>query len=267
MNESPYDILKPASPRLPLLISVPHCGIEFPSEIVGQFLPEQLASLDDTDWFVNKLYDFAVEMGATLISAKYSRWVIDLNRKPGSIPLYSDGRIITALCPTTDFLGNPIYKEPRNEPNDEEISRRLDAYFYPYHHAIDELINDLRKQFQRVVFWDAHSIRRNVKTIREEPFPDLILGTNDGKSAEHDLTRMVIEKLEESGFSLNYNTPFKGGYITRSKGAPDKGVSAFQLEMSKDLYMNDAETEYDPKRASNIRSTLRDTLESLCNSL
>src|SRR5678809_303721 len=104
-------VLRPSSPIAPILLSVPHCGVEFPPEFINEFDPELIAKPDDTDWLVHRLYDFAPAMGITLVHAQYSRWVVDLNRDPAGKPLYSDGRIITGVCPTTTFLGQPLYKD------------------------------------------------------------------------------------------------------------------------------------------------------------
>jgi len=100
--------------------------------------------VDDTDFFVHKIYDFVTEMGITLIYAHYSRWVIDLNRSPENKALYTDGRIITGLTPTTDFLGNPIYKSAAVEPDYEEIERRKKRYFQPYYNKITALLNSFK---------------------------------------------------------------------------------------------------------------------------
>jgi N-formylglutamate deformylase len=79
-------------------VSIPHCGTLFPKEIINDFDPALIKAPDDTDWFVDRLYDFAPSLGITMITAVFSRWVIDLNRHPDSKPLYNDGRIITELC-------------------------------------------------------------------------------------------------------------------------------------------------------------------------
>ena len=86
--------------------------------------------MDDTDWFLDELYDFAPSLGITTIVPYYSRWVIDLNREPNNKSLYSDGRIITSLCPTTNFLGQDIYKSDFML-NQQEIEIRLTHYFNP----------------------------------------------------------------------------------------------------------------------------------------
>jgi N-formylglutamate deformylase len=111
----PYKIQLPEGTRVPLLLSIPHCGTEFPDDLKNQYHGSLISAPDDTDWFVDKLYDFATGMGITMISSVYSRWVIDLNRDPDNKPLYSDGRIITGLCPLTNFLGESIYVDGRTE--------------------------------------------------------------------------------------------------------------------------------------------------------
>ena len=133
-----FSIIRANASELPILVSVPHCGIEFPDELKNEFDPHLISAPDDTDWFVDQLYDFAPAMGITMITAKYSRWVIDLNRDPQSKPLYTDGRIITGLCPTTTFLGEPLYKDKRTEIDQTEINRRLEKYYQPYHQKIKE---------------------------------------------------------------------------------------------------------------------------------
>jgi len=85
-------------------------------------------------------------MGMTLIAAKYSRWVVDLNRDPQSKPLYTDGRIITALCPTTHFWASPFTAMKRKEIDPAEINRRLQQYYWPYHQQIEEHIVRLKKE-------------------------------------------------------------------------------------------------------------------------
>ncbi len=246
-----------------MVLSIPHCGIEFPPDIIGQYQPELIEKLDDTDWHLDRLYDFAPKIGVTVIYAKYSRWVIDLNREPGNVPLYDDGRLITALCPTTDFEENNLYVDKRFEPSEAEIERRLTHYYHPYHKKIDDIVHELANDFGEVLFWDAHSIRRTVKTISEKPFPDFILGNNDAKTASAKMIEAALDALKTQDHAVNHNDPFKGGFLTRSKGDPKNGISALQLEMSKDLYMSDNETLYDEEKAAPIKNLLKSAFENL----
>lgn len=260
---STFNVHLPEGTRVPILVSIPHCGTRFPDELTGEYVPHLMAAPDDTDWFVDRLYDFAPRLGITVISAVYSRWVIDLNRDPENKPLYSDGRIITELCPTTNFLGEPIYVDKREAVNRLEIGRRLDIYYWPYHKQLVHLLESMKSEWGKVLLWDAHSIRREVKTIYQGQFPDLILGDADETSAEANVIGPVLEKLRASKYSVAHNYPFKGGFITRHYGKPGEKQYALQLEMSKINYMDDSETCYDETRADGIKKVLDKTLTVL----
>jgi N-formylglutamate deformylase len=262
-----FSVRIPEGPRIPILLSVPHCGTSFPDELINQFNPKLLRTLDDTDWFVDQLYNFAPAMGITMITAVYHRWVIDLNRDPENKPLYSDGRIITDLCPVTNFLGESIYTDARQEVIAEEVERRLGKYFWPYHQKVKDLMEDLKSEFGRVLLWDCHSIRQYVNTICKEVFPDLILGDADGASASPHVIEVAFNNLKSSSYSVSHNFPFKGGFITRQYGKPLENQQALQLEMSKIRYMDDSETVFDKDRAEEMRNLLKRTLTALGESL
>jgi len=266
MNK-PYFIIEAKGKLVPIILSVPHSGVDFPEELKSHYRPEMAAQPDDTDWFVHDLYNFAPELGITVIHARYSRWVIDLNRDSESKPLYNDGRIITGLTPSTDFFGNEIYTDKKFIPNNEETTRRLKNYYQPYYQKIKSLLEERISEFGQVLLWDAHSIRRLVPTIRPEPFPDLILGDNDEKSAAQEIINIASNGLRAGKYQVNHNTPFKGGNITRYFGKPEKNVHALQLEMAKIHYMDDDELNFNHERAEEMRKVLRPVFEQLISHL
>lgn len=261
----PYEVIKPNVSQLPILVSVPHCGIDFPNDIADQYNPEMIDSPEDTDWFVDKLYDFVADMGITMIHAKYSRWVIDLNRDPESKPLYADGRVITGLTPTTDFNSKPLYKS--EGPDDDEIKRRVDKYYTPYYNKIREILDGFQSEHDHVLFFDAHSIKQYVPGIHAEKFPDLVLGDVDVTSAHKQIVDAAYNSLASGSYTLTHNTPFKGGHLTRYFGRPENKVHALQLEMSKTVYMDDDEVHYSLSRSSSIRSLLQSMFTNLITSL
>lgn len=264
---NPYFIKEPKGKKVPVILSVPHSGTDFPEELKSHYHAAMTAQIDDTDWFVHDLYDFAPELGIVVIHARYSRWVIDLNRDPESKALYNDGRIITGLTPSTDFLGNEIYVDKKFIPDDAETERRLAHYYRPYYQKIQNLLEERIDQFGEVLLWDAHSIRRFVPTIRPEAFPDLILGDNDQKSARKEIIEIALDGLRAGKYGVNHNTPFKGGQITRHFGKPGASVHALQLEMSKIHYMDDDELTFSAARAEEMRQLLRPVLEQLISHL
>lgn len=258
-----FKLIKPAVEAVPILLSIPHCGVKFPEELKRQYKPDLIAAPDDTDWFVHQLYDFAASMGITTIHSIYSRWVIDLNRDPESKPLYTDGRIITDLCPATTFTGEPLYVDERKEVHRTEVHRRLEIYYKPYHEQIGKKLFELKNRFGKVLLWECHSIRQFVPTVFPEKFPDLILGTNDEQSASEGMIKAALNELKSSKFKLNHNFPFKGGYITRHFGKPLEDQHAMQLEMSKVNYMDDSERNYDKARADKVREVLKKVFNTL----
>ena len=259
----PFIVTLPSPETVPILLSIPHSGTAFPEELKDLYNPELIQQPDDTDWFVDKLYSFAAAIGITTISAVYSRWVIDLNRHPESKPLYTDGRIITGLCPTTDFLGNNLYENNRIELIQEEINQRLEKYYWPYHHELQNQLQLLKEKFGKVLLWDCHSIRQFVPTIHKEKFPDLILGDADGTSASPGVIETTIKVLESSGYSFSHNHPFKGGYITRQYGKPSENIHALQLEMTKVNYMHDDELRYSEARSASMQKVLKKAFGNL----
>lgn len=262
----PFYITEPTAKKVPIIISVPHSGTEFANEIEHHYLDSQKKKLDDTDWFVHDVYDFAAELGITVIRAKYSRWAIDLNRDPESKPLYNDGRIITGLCSFTDFFGKPIYKAAQ-DPTQAEIERRLENYYWPYYRKVQDLLNERKAEFGKVLLWDAHSIRHLVPSIQKDPFPDMILGNNELKTASSNIIETAFENLKKGPFQINHNSPFKGGHITRYFGQPDNNQHAVQLEMNKILYMDDEEMKYHPERANKVKEVLKPVFTRLISCL
>lgn len=256
-----YTITNPTAEEVPILISSPHSGTYFPPEIRSRIKPELAVRPDDADWFINKLYDFAPAMGIGMIEANYCRWVIDLNRYPQREPLYYDGRVITGLCPVTDFNGLALYDGKK--PDDAEIEQRLEEYFIPYHKKVEQLLAGLVERHGVALLFDAHSIRKSVPGISKTPFPDLILGDNDLSSASPAIIAAAYEALEKGPFAVQHNIPFKGGYITRFFGKPENNIHALQLEMAKTNYMDDTEVMYHEQRASLMRELLKNMFTNI----
>lgn len=260
-----YNIINPTSAEVPILISSPHSGTFFPEHIKSRIKPGLAATPHDTDWFIDRLYDFAPSLGISMITANYSRWVIDLNRDPQQQPLYNDGRVITGLCPLTDFNGLPLYEG--NAPEDAEIQQRIEEYFLPYHQKVDALLQQTKAKFGKALLFDAHSIRKVVPGIQKDAFPDLVLGDNDLASASASVISATYDELRKGGYHIEHNKPFKGGFITRSFGKPENNIHALQLEMAKTNYMDDSETKYDQIRADKMRSLLKATFAKLIEAL
>ncbi|HEY1836297.1 MAG TPA: N-formylglutamate deformylase [Rhizomicrobium sp.] len=251
----------------PLLVSVPHTGTDFPEEVSPRFASLWLARRD-ADWWVHRLYDFAAELGATLLRTQLSRGTIDVNRDPSGRSLYP-GQATTELCPTTTFDGEPLYIAGC-VPDAAEIARRRIAYFEPYHATLAAEIARLRAQHKTIVIFDAHSIRSHIPRLFDGELPQFNIGTNSAASCAPALTEAIEQVCAKSNLTRVTNGRFKGGYITRHYGDPAHGVHAVQLELAMRGYMDEPETispanwptQYDPARAAALRDVLRRILQT-----
>lgn len=244
----------------PVIVSVPHAGTRLPGEL-GERFTSAARCLPDTDWFVDRLYRWATKMGAGLITANYSRYVIDLNRPPDDAALYS--RAGTGLLPQQTFAGQPIYK-PSLSPDKIEFTRRQKKYWRPYHDQLLTELDVIRQCFGHAIVLDAHSIRSEVPLLFEGRLPDLNLGSFRGASADPSMIRTAMSALSASNdFSSVLDGRFQGGYITRHYGRPDKGIHALQLEMAQSVYMNEQTTEFDSMGAKKVLPVLQNLIDSL----
>ncbi|MFK0313197.1 N-formylglutamate deformylase [Pseudomonas sp. NPDC090233] len=245
----------------PLLISMPHAGVKL-TPAVDKGLVEAARSLPDTDWHIPRLYDFARELGASVVAAEYSRFVIDLNRPDDDKPLYAGAT--TGLYPGTLFEGEPLFK-PGLEPSAEERSTYLEQIWRPYHNTIQQELARLREVHGYALLWDAHSIRSLIPHLFEGKLPDFNLGTFNGASCDPDLAEQLKNVCAEAqGYSHVLNGRFKGGHITRHYGDPANHVHAVQLELAQSTYMQEEEPfAYRQDLATPTQAVLRDLLKTV----
>ncbi len=242
----------------PLLISLPHDGAEIPGPLAGRMTPAGRTA-PDTDWFVSRLYDFALELGASVLVPRWSRYVVDLNRPPDDLSLYP-GQNTTGLCPSVQFTGEALYL-PGQEPTPAEVAGRVEQYWRPYHEVLVAELARLRDAHGAVLLWEGHSIRSRVPFLFDGRLPDINLGTAAGTSCKPE-TQQRLERIlqSQSEFSWVSNGRFKGGYITRNYGRPVDGIEAIQLELAQCNYMDEEAIVYEPQRADRIRPLLQSLL-------
>jgi N-formylglutamate deformylase len=245
-----------------LVIDVPHSGTFLPDALRAR-LTLVAHTVPDTDWHVDRLYDFAKAEGATLFCATHSRYVVDLNRDPSGVALYA-GADNTELCPTRTFADEPIYIAGEI-PSPGEINKRRDTYFAPYHAALAAEVERVRSRHGFAVVLDGHSIRGEVPRFFAGTLPDLNLGTANGASCMHALAVGATQVLAwAEGFTHVVNGRFKGGWITRHYGQPRNGVHALQLEMAQHCYMDEAPPfSWEPARAARLESVLQMLVRAL----
>lgn len=255
------NILEVIRGESPLVLGLPHTGIELPELEVTRFNTAGRA-MADTDWRIHTLYDGLVE-SVTSVRTLISRYVIDVNRDPSGQSLYP-GQNTTTLCPTTDFDGNAIYQSGM-EPDGDEIARRQAAYHAPYHDALRAELARVRKIHGYAILYDCHSIRSDIPFLFDGRLPDFNIGTDNGSRCAPEIEARIVGICEAaSDYSHILNGRFKGGWTTRHYGRPNEGLHAIQMELAQSTYMAEAPPwTYDIERAERLRVHLKTILSSL----
>ena len=268
MNQEPSPALTPPTPMFtlhtgstPLLISLPHVGIQIPPDQQHRYTERALA-VEDTDWFLDRLYAFAQDMGASLLVPLHSRYLIDLNRPSENTPMYV-GQNNTELCPTRHFTGEALYRAGQ-APDEAEIQRRVQQFWRPYHQALAGELQRLRSRHGHAVLFDAHSICSELPWLFEGQLPHMNLGTAAGSSCAPGLRSALCQVLAaQSDYSHVVDGRFKGGHITRHCGQPAEGWHAVQLEMCWRAYMQETPPQWHEANARAVTPLLRALVQTL----
>ncbi len=251
--------------NVPLLVSMPHSGINLTPE-VEQGLTEAARKLPDTDWFIPQLYECVKELGVSVISANYSRYVVDLNRPSDDKPLYATKT--TGLFPEILFDSTPVFIEGK-APTEADHERYIQQIWQPYHSTIEQELARLKEIHGYAILFDAHSIAAQVPMLFEGTLPEFNWGTNQGESCRSAIVDAVMDALFDN-YNQVLNGRFKGGFITRGFGNPSKNIHAIQLELSQATYLNDdalaqGRYELDPEKSTVVKSQLKTILTAILN--
>ena len=251
----------------PLIVSFPHTGVVIPPEIEARLLTPWLGR-KDTDWWIDRLYDFAGDLGATTIRTRMSRTVIDVNRDPSGASLYPSAAS-TGLCPIETFDGEPLYLAGQ-APGAAQVEARRETWFEPYHTALASQISRLRADHPNVVLYDAHAIRSRIPRLFDGVLPQCNIGTNSGASCDPALAEAIQAICAADGWSHVVNGRFRGGWTTRHYGRPGEGVHAIQMELACRAYLAEPPiatpdtwpAPYDEGAAGPFRDTLKRILQA-----
>lgn len=242
-------VRRPDGEELPLLYDSPHSGRVYPED----FLPaaEMRLLLGGEDRFVDDLVIDAPSHGATLIKALFARTYIDPNRTADDLDphlLPEDWGEETAPSVNSErgvglifrLIGDavPIYDRLLSA---DEIRRRIDGYWRPYHAALEDEMARLTERFGEVLHINWHSMQPVGNALAPDPGrtrPDFVLGDLDGTSCDPALTRFVADHLSELGYSVGLNDPYKGALIVERYGKPEEGRHTLQIEINRALYMD-----------------------------
>ena len=224
----------------------------------------------DADLFVDRLYRLGEPGGPEVyVAAQLSRFVCDLNRDPddvsaGAVPEHpaprnADGRGFIWAITTT---GTPAIARPLTLGEWHERT----AIHAAYHNAIIRALERARARFGYAILVDGHSMPSRGRHTHADPGrtrAEVVPGDRNGTSCAPALSAAVSEHFASHGLTVRPNDPYKGGYITTHHGRPAERIHAIQIELRRDLYMD--EDNFVPIEPGFTK--LRATLDALIASL
>ncbi|WP_300032082.1 N-formylglutamate deformylase [uncultured Roseobacter sp.] len=244
----------------PLIMCLPHTGTDIPP-LYWKRLNDNGQMLRDTDWHLDRLCK-GLAPQATVVRARFSRYLSDVNRDPDGQPPYPD-KLNSNLIPYADQDGVPIWDTP---PMLREISALRAAFFVPYHAALQGQIARVQSRFGHAVICDCHSVRSRIPHRSDGQMPDLNIGTRGGTACDQRLSARVAAICQTtSQYTTAFDGRFQGEWVTRRYGRPARGVHLIQIEIAQDNYLaEEAEPwEYDEVKAEPLREVLRSVLNEM----
>ncbi len=274
--EPAFEILVPATPAAPLILASPHSGRVYPETFVGGARLDRLALRRSEDAFVDELYDGARDLGIPLLKAHFPRAYLDPNREPWELDpeMFDDplpGHVNTDSPRVAAGLGTlaRVVTDGQNIYRDKlpfaEAEWRVRTYYEPYHAALRGLIDETRDRFGFCLLVDCHSmpsVGGPMDADRGRRRADFVLGDCHGSACALRVVRAAEESLIRLGYRVGRNIPYSGGYTTRHYGVPRSGAHALQVEVNRDLYMDEKTI----TRSANL-PRLRDHLTKLIRHL
>lgn len=235
----PAPIVHPLRGGLPVLLSVPHAGRDYPDWLLALSRKGRLALELLEDPLVDRLVWRALGKGTAAVIAQAPRAAVDCNRaedevdptavnSPGTARPSARARGGLGIVPSRTATHGHLW---RRQISAAEFERRLDEAYRPYHRAIEEQLGHLAARFGGALLIDCHSMpaARGARPI--------VFGDRFGRSAAPWVMHRALRIAEDLGFTAAANEPFAGGHILDRHGAPAENIHALQVEVDRRCYL------------------------------
>src|ERR1700753_517016 len=254
----PFESVKPAAWRAPIIFNSPHSGSVYPHEFLNASRIDLGALRRSEDSFMDELITDLSNHGFPVVRVNFPRSYVDVNREPYERdPRMSTGRLPSFANTRSMRVAGGLGTIPRVVGDGQEIYRdrlsvddalaRIEALYKPYHRALRRLINKAHQASGTVVLVDCHSMP-SIGVSRDEPRrPDVVIGDRYGTSCAPLLPDVVEETMRGLGYSVGRNKPYAGGFITEHSGNPASGLHTVQLELNRAIYMDERRRERGPR--------------------
>ncbi len=250
----PFERIDPTGPETPVVVEVPHAGLETGAPFLEPLVAPARALARDADLYVDALYEDAPAEGATMLVARASRYVIDVNRGERDVDAEvvegarADVRMHHGLVWRTTSDGEPALSRRLST---QELEERLELVWRPYHRELAAIVERKRARFGIAIVLAAHSMPSIERGLRvpgreaaEPPLArlaraDVVPGTRGRKSAAGPFIDAVEAHAVARGWTVRHDEPYAGGFTTQHYGRPAENVHAVQVELARRLYLDE----------------------------
>lgn len=248
---SVFHLSEPEEQRVPFVFNSPHSGRYYPERFLRMARLDRSMIRRSEDAYVEELFAGVLDCGAPLLAANFPRAYLDANREPWEL----DPRMFTEPLPSfantrSARVAGGLGTVPRIVSEGLEIHAgpipvaealaRIRTVYEPYHARLGALIEQTRTRFGLAILIDCHSMPTGGRSAEDGRKPDFVIGDRFGTSAAQSLSQFAASRLSGMGYAVACNRPYAGGFITEHYGRPRQGVHAMQIEINRNLYMNEA---------------------------
>lgn len=272
-------VVAPVGKPLPLVCDSPHSGTAYPADFGHALDMQALRQCEDTH--VERLWDAAPNVGATLIHANFPRSYIDPNRAESDIDVSMlAGPWPSVVEPSSRCLehGNGLVFSQTPEHRAiyarrlavHEVRTRIDSCWRPYRQALAEAIQQQRQAYGRCWHLNLHSMPSNAYQRLGLPadrlLADVVLGDRHGRSCQPLFRDLVASEFRRHGYSVAVNDPYAGQDLLRHFGDPAQGCDSLQIEINRALHLDERTREPSPG-FERLRSDIARILEAIAQQL
>lgn len=265
-----FSVLPPRGTPIPVVVEVPHAGLGIEPLSAATLIAPVSALGRDADLYVDELYTDAPDLGASVLVSHVSRYVCDLNRSEMDV----DGHAVQGAQGSNFPHGLIWHQTTESQPaiaepvSRAEYERRLRSIYRPYHQALRRLLMESVQRFGYVILLAAHSMPGAGRSGHRDPGTtraDVVPGSRGFTTADPLVIRCPEQLAVQRGWSVAHDSPYRGGFTTGHYGQPQNRVHAVQVELNRQLYMNEQTLERLPGRFEETRAYCADLVRTLAS--
>jgi N-formylglutamate amidohydrolase len=237
----PPPLIHPPRGELPVLLSIPHSGRDYPPGLIdlARGGAAALESLEDP--LVDRLAWRALAAGCGAVVAQAPRAAVDCNRAEDELdpsiisgaprgPMSARARGGLGVIPARTQAHGSLWRAAIGLA---ALELRLAEAHRPYHQAVADGLAGLVERFGCALLLDCHSMPAPAAGIAQ-----VVIGDRRGRTASHWLSQEALAITRRCGFSAGLNDPFAGGHVIARHGRPGHGVHGLQIEIDRTCYLD-----------------------------